>query len=120
MYRASNYPREITLIFCAAVSTFIAGFLTYPFQTARDMIDTWPKKNGICPYDGNYRKAYSYLWYAENWNHSFPGFLKLYFWNYAPQWFFTLLLADRLGFFTFWRVDIMSGPGDDTNDDSFI
>lgn len=84
------------------------------------MVDSWPKKNGVCPYDGNYRKAFNYLWYSENWNHSYPGFMKLYFWKVVPQWFFTLLLADRLGFFTFWRVDIMSGPGDNTNDDSFI
>jgi hypothetical protein len=35
MWRASNYPREIPLVFCAAVSSFIAAFLTYPVQTAR-------------------------------------------------------------------------------------
>ena len=94
--------------------------MTYPVETARQMIEVWSKKNGVYPYDGNYRKAFSYLWYSECWNHSFPGFLKLYFWKQAPKWFLTLCLADRLGFFTFWRVDIMSGPGDNTNDDSFI
>ena len=119
-YRASVYPREASLLFSAVVSTMITGVLTYPVQTAREMIDSWPKKNGICPYDGNYRKAFNYLWYSECWNHAFPGFLKTYFWHYAPQWFLTLCLADRLGLFTQWRVDIMSGPGDNTNDDSFI
>jgi hypothetical protein len=30
------------------------------------------------------------------------------------------LAADHLGIFSYWRVDIMSGAGDNTNDDSDI
>jgi hypothetical protein len=30
------------------------------------------------------------------------------------------LAADHLGIFSYWRVDIMSGAGDNTNEDSDI
>lgn len=33
------------------------------------------------------------------------------------RWFFTILAADHLGIFSYWRVDIMSGAGDNTNED---
>jgi hypothetical protein len=36
------------------------------------------------------------------------------------RWFFTILAADHLGIFSYWRTDIMSGAGDNTNEDSDI
>jgi len=30
------------------------------------------------------------------------------------------MAADHFGVFSYWRTDIMSGPGDNSNDDSFI
>ena len=36
------------------------------------------------------------------------------------RWFTTLLLADKFGIFSYWRVDIMSGAGDNNNEDSYI
>ena len=36
------------------------------------------------------------------------------------RWFLTILAADHLGIFSYWRVDIMSGAGDNTNEDSDI
>lgn len=32
----------------------------------------------------------------------------------------TLLLADEFGMFNYWRVDMFSGAGDNSNDDSYI
>lgn len=36
------------------------------------------------------------------------------------RWFFTILAADHLGIFSYWRVDILSGAGDNTNEDSDV
>ena len=38
MYRTSNYPREIPLMFSALVSTMITAVMTYPVETARQMV----------------------------------------------------------------------------------
>jgi hypothetical protein len=49
------------------------------------MVDFWPKKNGVDVFQGNYRKAATWLYFtAPSWNIAFPGFFKLYFWNVAP------------------------------------
>ena len=32
----------------------------------------------------------------------------------------TLLLADKLGIFRQWKIDIFSGAGDNSNEDSFV
>jgi hypothetical protein len=50
------------------------------------MVDLWPKKNGVDIFQGNYRKAATWLWLAApTWNISFPGFMRLYFWKTFPQ-----------------------------------
>ncbi len=36
------------------------------------------------------------------------------------RWFFTILAADHFGIFSYWRIDIMSGAGDNTNEDSDV
>jgi solute carrier family 25 oxoglutarate transporter 11 len=50
------------------------------------MVDLWPKKNGVDIWQGNYRKAASWLWFAApSWNIAFPGLFKNYFWHVAPM-----------------------------------
>lgn len=48
----------------ASFSAYLACAFTYPFAvTARQMIELWPKdKGGVCTWNGNYRKAMSWLW----------------------------------------------------------
>jgi len=36
------------------------------------------------------------------------------------RWFASILAADHLGIFSYWRVDILSGAGDNTNEDSDV
>lgn len=36
------------------------------------------------------------------------------------RWFMTLLVAEKLGIFKYWRVDIFNGPGDNSPEDSFV
>ena len=36
------------------------------------------------------------------------------------RWFTTLLAANHFGIFSYWKIDIMSGAGDNTNEDSDI
>ena len=50
------------------------------------MVDIWPKKNGIDPFAGNYRKASVYIWFSQNILLFYPGFFKNYFWHVAPQY----------------------------------
>jgi solute carrier family 25 oxoglutarate transporter 11 len=83
-------------------------------------VDFWPKEaGGRCTFDGNYRKAAVWLWYHEWSNNYFPGFFNNYFWKVAPMWWVTLMVADTFGIFTYWRVDMMSGPGTNSWEDSF-
>lgn len=121
MWRISDVPRWWLAFIAASMSTTLATFFVYPMSNAsKEMVDLWPKKDGICPYDGNYRKAFTYLWYSDFWNTGFPGLFKNFYWHHAPQWFLTIMLSYKLGIFSYWRVDIMSGPGDNTSEDSFI
>ena len=71
--------------FCAAFATYLAAVFTYPFaHSVREMVDFWPKKDGIDPFQGNYRKAAVWLWYGPSWLIAFPGFFNRYFWHVAP------------------------------------
>ena len=47
-----------------AFTAYLACAFTYPFAvTSRQMIELWPKdKGGVCTWNGNYRKAMSWLW----------------------------------------------------------
>lgn len=97
-WRASNTPKWPIVATSAAFSAYLACIFTYPFYyTTREIVDIWPKKNGIDPFQGNYRKAASWLYYAApTWNIAFPGFFKKYFWNIFPKWFLTLMVAEHL------------------------
>ena len=71
----------------AAFGVYLGAAFTYPFaHTAREMVDLWPKKNGIDQFDGNYRKASTYIWFHQNILGFYPGFFKNYFWHIAPQY----------------------------------
>lgn len=121
MWRISDVPRYLLAAMSAGFSCTLTAFFVYPFSnTVREMVEKWPKKDGICPYDGSYRKAMHYLWYSDFWNTAFPGLFKSFYWHHAPQWFITLMLSYKLGIFNYWRVDTFSGPGDNNNEDSFI
>jgi solute carrier family 25 oxoglutarate transporter 11 len=92
LWRISNTPSQPVQVFCAAVATYLGAVFTYPFaHVAREMVDFWPKKNGIDPFDNNYRKAAVWLWFGPTWNLGFPGLFKIYFWNVAPLYFIILL-----------------------------
>jgi solute carrier family 25 oxoglutarate transporter 11 len=121
MWRISDVPRYLLAAMSAGFSCTLTAFFVYPFSnTVREMVEKWPKKDGICPYDGSYRKAMHYLWYSDFWNTAFPGLFKSFYWHHAPQWFITLMFSYKLGIFNYWRVDTFSGPGDNNNEDSFI
>ena len=74
------------VLFCATFGTYLGAAFTYPFAvTAREMVDIWPKKGGVDPFGGNYRKAAMYIWFSQNIVNYYPGFFKRYFWHIAPQ-----------------------------------
>lgn len=121
IWRTTNTPTLPIKVFCAGLSSYLAAVFSYPFVHAvRDMVDLWPKKDGVDPWKGNYRKAAVTLWYGPSWNIGFAGLFKRYFWHVFPMWFTTLLLADHFGMFSYWRVDILCGPSDNTAEDSYI
>jgi len=78
------------------------------------MVDLWPKKNGVDIFQGNYRKAASWLWFtAPTWNISFPGFMNLYFWKVFPLYIFILFSG---GLHQFWQqiIWVSSVTGEST------
>ena len=121
IWRTTDNPTMPVKYFCAGLSSYLACVFTYPFLfTAKDMVDVWPKKDGIDPWKGNYRKAMVYLWYGPSWNIGWPGMFHRYFWHAFPLYFSTLILADQFGIFSYWHVDVLSGAGDNTAEDSYI
>ena len=36
------------------------------------------------------------------------------------SWFFTILAAEHLGIFSYWRIDVLSGAGDNTDEESDV
>lgn len=81
----------------------------------------WPKeKGGVCSFNNNYRSAAVWLWYHEFSNTMFPGFFNNYFWRQFPWMFVGLWVADNFGMFTPTVVDIYSGAGTNTWEDSFV
>ena len=119
-WRISDLPRYYMAALSAAFSCALTAVFVYPFSnTIREMVEVWPKKNGVCPYDGSYRKAMSYLWYgSEFWNTAWPGMFKNFFWHNVPMWFATLMISYKLGIFTYWRVNTFAGPGDNNPEDT--
>ena len=89
LWRVANMPVLPVVLFCASFGVYLGAAFTYPFaQTSREMVDIWPKKNGIDPFAGNYRKASVYIWFSQNILMFYPGFFKNYFWHVAPQYFY--------------------------------
>ena len=121
IWRTTDTPIWPVKLCCATIASYLATVFTYPFVFAvKDMVDLWPKKDGIDPFKGNYRSAASWLWYGPSWNIGFPGLFKRYFWHYFPLHLTTIMLADQFGMFSYWRIDIMAGASDNTSEDSYI
>lgn len=121
LWRVANLPVLPVVLACATFGTYLGAAFTYPFaHTAREMVDIWPKKDGIDHFGGNYRKAAVYIWFNQNILNYYPGFFKNYFWKIAPQWFISILLAEKLGLFKYWRIDIFGGAADNSPEDSFV
>ena len=121
IWRTTNNPILPVKLFAASFATWLGVNFSYPFAHAvREMVDLWPKKNGVDLWKGNYRKAAVSLWYGPSWNIGFAGLYKRYFWYVAPLYFTSLMLADQFGMFSYWRIDILCGAADNTADDSYI
>lgn len=85
VWRTTNFPALPLQLFTAAFSSYLAAFFTYPFvHTVREMVDFWPKHNNYDPWQGNYRKAASWLWFSHSWSNAFPGIFHNYFWHVVP------------------------------------
>jgi len=81
IWRVGDVPYLPCKMSIAAFSSYLTCVLTYPWAVmAREMIEYWPKeKNGVCTWNGNYRKAMVWLWYHEYTSTYFPGFFRNYF-----------------------------------------
>lgn len=87
LWRVAGMPVLPVVLFCASFGTYLGAVFSYPFaHTSREMVDFWPKKNGIDPFGGNYRKASVYIAMSQNILAFYPGFFKNYFWHIAPQY----------------------------------
>lgn len=118
LWRIMETPYLPSKIFLASVSTYLACLFSYPWAVVvREAVEFWPKKNGVCSFDNNYRKAGIFFWYHDFANNMFPGFFNNYFWKQAPWMMTTLLLGDALGIFSYWVVDPFSGPGTNSWED---
>jgi hypothetical protein len=49
----------------------------------------------------------------------YAGFLRNYFFYQFPWMFTTLILADSMGIFSYWQVDMFSGAGTNSSEDTF-
>jgi len=102
------------------MASFMGCVFSYPWAViVRDMVEMWPKENGKCRFDGNYRKAAVWLWYHEMGSNAFPGFFNRYFYKTFPQLFLMTYFADVMGMFTYWSHDYMVAGGSNTWEDSF-
>lgn len=57
--------------------------------------------------------------YARFLNNYYPGMLKNYASRTFPMMFSAVWLADSFGVFSYWNVDMYSGPGTNSWEDSF-
>ncbi|CAD8135376.1 unnamed protein product [Paramecium octaurelia] len=118
--RVAEIPYFPVKVLNCFLSTYLAILTSYSLsQVTREMVELWPKPNGVCPYDGNYRKAATHIWYARNLNNYFPGMLRNYASRQFLPMFVTLWWADSFGLFTYWKIDMFSGAGSNTWEDSF-
>lgn len=118
LWRIMDTPYLPSKIFVATISTYLACIFSYPWAVmVREAVDFWPKENGVCKFQGNYRKAGVFLWYHDFSSNLFPGLFNNYFWRQAPWMMTTLLMADSLGIFSYWSIDQLSGPGTNSWED---
>ena len=118
LWRIMDVPYLPSKVFLASFATYMACVFSYPWAViTREAVDFWPKPNGVCTFNNNYRKAGIWMWYHEFGSNLFPGFFNNYFWRQAPWMMTTLLLADSFGIFSYWSIDTFSGPGTNSWED---
>lgn len=117
----NNWPVDLTKFMAISLTTYLSCVFSFFWgNTIREAVDFWPKeKGGKCTFQGNYRKAATWLWYHDYSSNYFPGFMNNYFWRQAPWMFLTLWTADTFGIFNYWRMDPYSGAGSNTWEDVF-
>lgn len=121
IWRTTDNPILPVKLFAASLACYLGAVFSYPFvMPVKDMVDLWPKKDGVDPWKGNYRKAMVSLWYGPTWNIGFFGLFNRYFWHVFPLYLSSILLADQFGMFSYWRIDILCGASDNTAEDSYI
>lgn len=120
-YRISDFPLPIVKTLISGLSIYLACAFSYPFAvTIREMVEFWPKeKNGVCTWQGNYRRAAVWLWYHDFGSNYFPGFMNNYFFRNFPWMFLTLWVGDRMGMFNYWQHDPYMGAGTNSWEDAF-
>jgi len=112
-------PRFLGKFAAASFATGWACFASMPWDvTVRRLVEFTPQIDGKNAFDGNYRKALSYLWYYKQMGQYFVGF-NAYFWKNAPGMFMTLWLADNLGLFTWYRHNYMNRQGSNTTETNY-
>jgi len=118
--RISQFPWALSKAMICSVAVYFSVVFSYPWAvTVKEMVDMWPKENGVCRFDGSYRKAAVWLWYHEYGSNLFPGMFHNYFWKTGPLMFLTLWWADNFGMFTYWNHDFLWGAGTNSWEDSF-
>ena len=82
MWRVGEVPFTPCNVFIMGIAAYFACVPSYPGAVAiREMVEMWPKPNGVCQFDNNYRKAAIFAWYHEWSNNIISGFFKNYFWK---------------------------------------
>jgi hypothetical protein len=121
IWRVGETPYYPTKLCIAGFCSYLACVFSYPWAVVvREMVEFWPKnEKGLCHWDGNYRKAAVWLYYHEFSTNCYPGFFNNYFWRNFPWMLATLMFADNLGIFSYWCVDMYSGAGTNSWEDTF-
>jgi solute carrier family 25 oxoglutarate transporter 11 len=84
---AGEHPSGLLKFSAAGFATFWACFASMPWDvTVRRLVEFTPKIDGKNIFDGNYRKAFSYLWYYKIMAQYYHGF-STFFWRQAPGMF---------------------------------
>lgn len=90
---------------------FLAGVTSYPLsQTARNIIELYPKQHGGEKYFYHYRKAFLNTISATYHSGNYHG-LSRYYWVKGPRFFVTLWIAEWLGLFRSWKTNYLVFPG---------
>ena len=84
--RQTTFPWLPIKLFSATVAVWLAAVLTFPYAyTAREVVDFWPRKNGVDPFQGNYRKASVWMFFGDSLGNYYYGMYRKYLWHIGPQ-----------------------------------